>query len=337
MGTYRYIAYIESGEGYKDFFQMLLKEQRNAVITMNLNQFQNEILEDDNTTVVFLDHRLLKDISEDMSFLLKIKNCICIVLCDGDIEPSIMKPYIYDVLDCRDYLRMQNFFRRLKIDMNLRVQLQDLKKETTMVYDIGKKLSAEKNIEKLLNMILETSMEITAADAGTLYLAIDDMSGEWSPYEKGKENRLLKFAISKNNSIEIGFESSTLAITKSSIIGYAALSAQPLRIEDAYRIPGDVDYEFNDSFDKMTGYRTKSILTVPMCDHKDRILGVLQLINKKEGGRIIPFSYKDEIIIYSIAGEAAVAIENSILYKKIEELLKEYNISENIDQYEQMQ
>lgn len=333
MGSYRYIACMESVDSYKSFLELLLREQRSAIITMDLNQFQNEILKDDNTAVVFLDYRLVKNISEDLDFLLRINKCICIVLCDGDIEPAIMRPYIYDVLDCRNYQHMQNFFRRLKIDMDLRVQLQDLKKETTMVYDIGKKLSAEKNIETLLNMILETSMEITAADAGTLYLAISSETGEWSAYEKGKENRLLKFAISRNNSIKVDFQSSTLSITKKSIMGYAALSAQPLRIEDAYRIPGDVDYEFNDSLDRRTGYRTKSILTVPMCDHKDRILGVLQLINKKKSGSIIPFSYKDEIIIYSLSGEAAVAIENSMLYRKIEELLKKYNINENINRY----
>lgn len=333
MEAYRYIACMDSADSYKSFIEILLQEQRSAIITMDLNQFQNEVLKDDNTTVVFLDYRLVKDISEDLDFLLRINKCICIVLTDGNIELPIMRPYIYDVLDCRGSQHIQNFFRRLKIDMDLRMQLQNLKKETTMVYDIGKKLSAEKNIEKLLNMILETSMEITAADAGTLYLAIDSATGEWSAYEKGKENRLLKFAISRNNSIKVDFQSSTLSITKNSIMGYAALSAQPLRIEDAYRIPGDVDYEFNDGFDKMTGYRTKSILTVPMCDHKDRILGVLQLINKNKSGSVIPFSYKDEIIIYSLSGEAAVAIENSMLYKKIEELLMKYNINESIDQY----
>lgn len=337
MGTYRYIVCLESAEKYRGFLEILLREQRSAIITLNLNQFQNEVLEDNGTAVVFLDYSLVKNISEDLNFLLKIKNCICIVVCNEDIEHSIVRPYIYDVLDCRNYITIQNFFRRLKTDMDLRVQLQDLKRETTMVYDIGKKLSAEKNIEKLLDMILETSMEITAADAGTLYLAIDSNSGEWSAYEKGKENKLLKFAISKNNSVNINFQSSTLEITRGSIMGYAALSTQPLRIDDAYKIAPDVDYKFNEGFDNLTGYRTKSILTVPMCDHRDRILGVLQLINKKERGGVIPFSYKDEIIIYSLSGEAAVAIENSMLYRRIEELLKKYNINENINEYEQMQ
>lgn len=185
-------------------------------------------------------------------------------------------------------------------------------------------LSAEKDIKKLLELIINSCMELSLSDAGTIYIVIDTQTNEWSTYEKNDKNKLLKFEIAKNNSIKLNLESTITEISENSIFGYAVRTGQPLRIDNAYNIPKDAGYQFNDRFDKMLGYRTESILTVPMKDHQDRVLGVIQLINKKVSGKIIPFSPKDEMAIYSLAGQAAVALENNILYKNMEDLLEQY-------------
>ena len=335
LSTYKPIICIESMTKFKKFLDIFTKKFQDTYIATDLFEFENMLPDDSNDTIVFIDSVFLSSISGDLDYILKIKNYPCIILFEENAVPFIRNSYIYDVLECKNPINIHNFLIKLQVDLDLRGQLQDLKAETTKVYDIGKKLSAEKDIKKLLELILGTSMDITSADAGTIYIVIDSKSSEWAVYEKSTQDRLLKFAITKNNSIEIDFQSTTSDITKHSIIGYTTLTGQPLRIEDAHKIPQDVDYNFNDNFDKMTGYNTKTLLTIPMCDHKDRVLGVIQLINKKEDGKIIPFSYKDEIIMYSLAGQAAVTIENSILYRKMEEFIKEHNLGESIDKYKE--
>ncbi len=107
-----------------------------------------------------------------------------------------------------------------------------------------------------------------------------------------------------------------------------------LNLEDAYRIPADKEYGFNISYDKSTGYRSKSMLTVPMQDHKGEILGVIQLINCKEDRTfllktpedadtyVIPFSKDIEPMVLSLASQAAVSLENNLLYQEIETLFE---------------
>lgn len=335
MSTCKLMICIESIAKYKKLLDIFTKEFEDTYIATDLFEFENMLSDDSNNTVVFIDSVFISCIGGNLDYILKIKNYPCIILFEENASPFIRYSYIYDVLECKNPINIHNFLIKLRADLELRQQLQDLKTETTKIYDIGKKLSLEKDINKLLELILGTSMDITSADAGTIYVIIDRKSSEWAVYEKSTDDRLLKFAITRNNSIKVDFESTTSDITKHSIIGYSTLTGQPLRIEDAHKIPEDVDYNFNDSFDKMTGYNTKTLLTIPMCDHKNRVLGVIQLINKKENDKTVPFSYKDEIIMYSLAGQAAVTIENTILYKKMEELIKEHHAGESIDKYKE--
>ena len=113
-----------------------------------------------------------------------------------------------------------------------------------------------------------------------------------------------------------------------------AATGTVLNIEDAYRIPSDREYGFNVEFDKSTGYRSKSMLTVPMQDHKGEILGVIQLINRKADNAqrlgtpeeveefAVPFSSDIEPLVMSLASQAAVSLENNLLYEEIETLFE---------------
>ncbi|MGE5604384.1 MAG: ATP-binding protein, partial [Bacteroidota bacterium] len=141
----------------------------------------------------------------------------------------------------------------------------------------------------------------------------------------------------KNQSIPVQVGENLLPISPESICGYTAFTGRPLLIDDAYAIPDREKYQHNKSFDLATGYVTKSVLSVPMKTHEDKIMGVIQLINKKKPGiakvdysqkraleNIICFDYRDELVITSLAGQAAVALENSLLYRDMEHLLQSY-------------
>lgn len=188
---------------------------------------------------------------------------------------------------------------------------------------IGIALSTERDPDRLLNMILEKSREVTSADAGSLYLVEGDE-------EIGRQ---LRFKISQNDSMTTNYQEFVMPITKGSIAGFVAVTAESLNIPDVYHIPTDQEYKFNKDFDERTGYRTVSNLTVPMRNHKDEIIGVIQLINRKRDfstkitpenreALVIAFDKNDEDLVTSLASQAAVALENSVLIKSIERLFE---------------
>ena len=185
---------------------------------------------------------------------------------------------------------------------------------------IGIALSAEQNNGRLLDLILTRSRELTNADAGSLYLVEETPEGEKS----------LRFKHTQNDSKKISFKEFVMPATKASISGYVAVTGETLNIPDVYQIPDGVEYSFNQSFDQSVGYRSMSMLVAPMTDHKNEIIGVLQLINaKKSPGillsepaeaekNIIPFEPAIQQIIQSLASQAAVALENTLLLESIE-------------------
>ena len=136
---------------------------------------------------------------------------------------------------------------------------------------IGVALSTERNTDSLLELILSKSREITSADAGSLYLVEEESGG-------GKH---LVFKLTQNDSHSVPFRQFTMPIDTRSIAGYAAATGQILNIKDAYRIR-NLPFRLNRDFDQKFGYRTKSMLVLPMKNQKDEVIGVLQLINSKK-------------------------------------------------------
>jgi HD-GYP domain-containing protein (c-di-GMP phosphodiesterase class II) len=187
---------------------------------------------------------------------------------------------------------------------------------------IGVALSTERNTDALLELILSKSREITGADAGSLYLAEED--------EKSGVKQLV-FKLTQNDSHSVPFRQFKLDIDTSSISGYAASTGQILNIKDAYRIR-NLPFRLNRDFDQKFGYRTKSMMVIPMKNQKDEVIGVLQLINsKKHSGvkltspkivreEVGPFSRQSQDLASSLASQAAVTLENNLLYRDIEKL-----------------
>jgi HD-GYP domain-containing protein (c-di-GMP phosphodiesterase class II) len=208
---------------------------------------------------------------------------------------------------------------------------------------IGVALSAEHDTGKLLEMILTQSRDFTRCDAGSIYLVeriplrrdqrrLPFNNKPTSEHELFEEK--LRFSLSQNDSVEVPFRAREMEISERSVAGYVAMTGAIVNIEDAYRLPADVPYTINRKFDEDSGYRTKSILAVPMRNQKGKIVGVLQLINAKRDFRarldslsavaqqVIPFSARQQEIVLSLTSQAAVALENSQLYEAIQKLFE---------------
>ena len=199
---------------------------------------------------------------------------------------------------------------------------------------IGAALSAEHDTGKLLEMILTKSRGITAADAGSLYLVEEVEAGGEGQKSRPETRKRLRFKLAQNDSVAVPFRESTMEINQKSIAGYVAWTGDPVIIEDAYHLADDVPYSINRKFDEDSGYRTKSILAVPMKNQKGEVVGVVQLINAKRSGKekltsvnaiaeqVISFSTRQQELVTSLASQAAVAYENSELYEAIQRLFE---------------
>jgi HD-GYP domain-containing protein (c-di-GMP phosphodiesterase class II) len=191
-------------------------------------------------------------------------------------------------------------------------------------------MSSQRDIRRLLDLILRKSREITGADAGSVYVL--------EPVEDGADGeKRLHFMLSQNDSMKIDFEEFDLAVDGSSIVGRAVLDARPINIADLGK-PDEGDplsrVRHNRSFDDKTGYRARSMLTVPMLSAEDEVIGVIQLINKKRRpdrplreardfeAEVIPFDARAEELALALASQAGVCLENAILYKEITNLFE---------------
>lgn len=192
--------------------------------------------------------------------------------------------------------------------------------------DIGAALSQEKNLEGLLEKILIAAKTITRADGGTLYLRTED--------------ERMRFAIVRTDSLGIAMGGTTgkdvpfypIHLNNKDgepnyqmVVAYAALTGKTVNIADAYTEAG-FDFSGTRNFDKKTGYRSQSFLTVPLRNHEGEIIGVLQLINRllQDGTEIAPFSEADQRLAESLASQAAIAITNRQLIDQLERLFESF-------------
>ncbi len=192
---------------------------------------------------------------------------------------------------------------------------------------VGVALSTERDLFTLLELILSQARRISGSDAGSLYLT-DRM-------RDGSTADTLRFRLSQNHTLPaLPFAEFTVPIDHTSLAGYAAATGEPLLISDVYLLPHDVSYKQNRTFDDKFGYRTKSMLVIPMKTHRDEIVGVLQLINRKRNAEVKltsadvvdreVVSYDERVaeLVSALASQAAVSIENSRLYDDIERLFE---------------
>jgi HD-GYP domain-containing protein (c-di-GMP phosphodiesterase class II) len=191
---------------------------------------------------------------------------------------------------------------------------------------IGVALSAEKDLNTLLEMILTEARHFTNADAGTLYLV-------------DHENRLLRFEILQNDTLreqrvgtgDLAHDLPPILLevagkpNHNSVSSHVALTGKTVNIADVYFV-NDFDFTGPRKYDAATGYRSRSMLVVPMKNHESEIIGVLQLINAKEPvtGEIIAFADQYLDLIASLASQAAIALTNAQLIQNLKDLFQSF-------------
>ncbi len=204
--------------------------------------------------------------------------------------------------------------------------ISDLEKQISNLSNIGLALSKEKDMSKLLEMILLEAKRIANSDGGTLYMMTDD--------------ERLRFEIMMTDSLDFHMGGTSgkdipfypIKLYKDDgkpneimIAAFVALTGQTVNIKDAYEAKG-FDFSGTKMFDEKTGYRSKSFLTVPLKNHEDEIIGVLQLLNAQssEKEKIISFSKKVQEMVEALASQAAVAITNKNLIRDLENLFESF-------------
>jgi len=201
----------------------------------------------------------------------------------------------------------------------------DLAQRLDQLNAIGASLSAERDINRLLEAILTAAKTITRADGGTLYRMTEEKSLRFEIVRTSS----LKFYLGGTTGNPIPFYPVQLykdgKPNHANVSAYVALTGKTVNIEDAYKAEG-FDFTGTRGFDSKTGYRSKSFLTVPMRNHEGEAIGVLQLINAQDPhtGEIVSFSSSDQRLAESLASQAAVALTNRMLINQLETLFESF-------------
>ena len=195
---------------------------------------------------------------------------------------------------------------------------EELGEQIRKLSDIGRALSGVHDLNILLEMIVDQARSFTNADAGTLYIV---------------ENNTLRFQIVQNDSLKIRMGGKTgetipfppVELKETNVSAYVAIKGESINIPDVY----DTDlFDFTGpkKFDQSTGYRSKSMLVVPMRNHENDVIGVLQLLNATNpaNNQVIEFSQDYENLSESLASQAAVAITNAKLISNMNELFEAF-------------
>lgn len=198
----------------------------------------------------------------------------------------------------------------------MRIQELNPWEQVELLQNIGLALSAEKDNDRLLEMIVSQARLLTRADAGSLFL---------------RDENTLVFKILQNESLEIfsggqgeKIDLPPVPLNATNVSAAAALERRIINVPDVY---GEKGFDFSGPrrYDAMTGYRTQSMLVVPLVNHEDVIIGVLQLINARdEEGQFIPFDSRYEKVIASLASQAAISLTKERFIADIKRLFQSF-------------
>lgn len=229
--------------------------------------------------------------------------------------------------------KFENSIINEKLHRNMTsAETQDVVDDQYRLIEVGQMLAKVRNRDELIRKILMTSLKITGADAGCVYLVVD-MEGD----SKG-----LLFKYSFTYSKEIDFKEFVMPLNERSIAGFCAVNDEVVNIPDVYNISKSATFSFNKAIDEQYDYISRSMLVVPMKNYMGEMLGVIQLINSKEHfsnsnreeiesheilletkedfyNKVYPFEVRYEDIMLSVAGQATVALDNIKMIKQLED------------------
>lgn len=170
---------------------------------------------------------------------------------------------------------------------------------------LGIELSQINDLDILMERVLTRARQFANADAGSIYIRQED----WLNFSYTQNDTLQK-KLPRNE--KLIYSTFKIPIDTKSIAGYVAATGRTLNIRDVYRLEATLPYRFSKRFDETAGYKTQSVLTIPLENSNRNILGILQIINTQDDeGRITEFSHRDELMMHHFASVAAVALERA--------------------------
>jgi len=183
------------------------------------------------------------------------------------------------------------------------------------IIQLDSELNQIQDFDLLLERILYEARTVVRAEAGSIYITAPTEEGE-----EGKEKLAIKY--SQNDVFQrhlqpgqkMVYSIFSVPINEKSISGYCALEQKLINVPDMYNISPEAPYSFNASFDKITGYKCISSLTIPLVSSEKRVMGVIQVINSKDkNGGVIPFSPDDEILLTHFATNASMVLQRAYI------------------------
>lgn len=194
--------------------------------------------------------------------------------------------------------------RYLSEELKIRLQIEKDRKE--QITKSALQLASERDLSRLCEKTLTTLRHLTSAEGASLYIA-DPLRAE------------LRFSHVQNEKIAVKFQEFRLPIDESSLVGAAAYRKEVIHVPDVNTIPSHETFRFNSEFDESTGYRTKSVLSIPLLKANSEVVGVVQLVNSKHREQF----QKDDIeLAKALSAHIAVALETALLYQDIEDLFE---------------
>ncbi|NKB31643.1 MAG: GAF domain-containing protein [Pseudomonadales bacterium] len=277
-----------------------------------------------NPALILLDHHLLRDMEYDQ-WAEQFPEAILLATDSMEVDADLFLTNALPYRQTMKLLEMACYQWVLKSEKTEKARLQDTSfRYLSKLADISISLSAEDDLMTLLTKILTEGQNIACCDAASLYLI----------NEINDHERELIFKLTQNDSLDLPFEEMRFPMDESSIAGYVASSDSELNIPDAYQLSSNVPYKFNQSFDRKSGYRTKSIFAIPLTNKQKEVIGVLQFINRKKARSLkisdeksalaytLAFDSDINVLLQALASQAGIAIENTILQNDIKALFE---------------
>lgn len=277
-----------------------------------------------NPGLILLDHHLIREL-EFSKWREQFPNAVLLCTESMDLDADLLLTHNLPYKQTCKLLEMACYQWVVKSEKAERAHLQDTSfRYLKKLADISISLSSETDLMTLLRKILEEGQNIACCDAASLFLI----------HELNERERELVIKLTRNDSMEFPFEEMHFPLDETSIAGYVARTDCELNIPDAYQVPSDEPYKFNRSFDRKTGYRTRSIFAIPLANKQNEVIGVLQFINRKKARSLkvtdeksaiaytLPFDSDINVLLQALASQAGIAIENTILYNDIKALFE---------------
>ena len=302
-----------------------------------------ETLEDQRPTVVLLDRRLVAGLADPTGQLRALAERAALVWCGapGEEAPPADVPgeLLVSFLPAGAPPATQGTLLRgalrhavtIRAERDARDRAAARLEEVAELARVGAALGTERDLRQLLDLVLGQARRLTCSDAGSLYLVERD-DEESDAEARGAR---LRFMLTQNTTLpELTLDEFTLPLDSTSLAGHAAATDTLLEIPDVRAMRTDAGYRLNSAFDDRIGYRTKSMLVVPLKTRTHGIIGVIQLINRtaRPGIRlrtpeivereVVPYDRTSIELVCALAAQAAVAIENARLYESIERLFE---------------